>query len=72
MADLENHNVSDAVNTPDLEKHDDAGAFEPGTLGDHARGRQFSLEVRDVAMVETDQHVLHKALKGRHMQMIAM
>lgn len=46
--------------------------YEPGTLGDHARGRQFSLDPEDHAMVEADQNKLHRSLKGRHMQMIAM
>ena len=48
------------------------GLGEPASLADHARGRQFSLDAGDRAMVETDQGVLHRSLKGRHMQMIAM
>lgn len=50
----------------------DAPALQPGTLGDHARGRQFSVDPEDQAMVHTDQNMLHRELKGRHMQMIAM
>ena len=45
---------------------------DPAPLGDHIRGRQFSLEANDVAIVEADQGKLHRNLKGRHMQMIAM
>lgn len=45
---------------------------DPAPLGDHLRGRQFSLEANDVAIVEADQGKLHRNLKGRHMQMIAM
>lgn len=41
-------------------------------IGEHARGRQFSLEAHDIDMVEADQAKLHRNLKGRHMQMIAM
>ena len=43
-----------------------------GSLTDHARGRQFSLDPEDQAMVAGDQNLLHRDLKGRHMQMIAM
>lgn len=45
---------------------------EPSSLGEHVRGRQFSLDAHDVAMVEADQNQLHRSLQGRHMQMIAM
>lgn len=45
---------------------------ETSGLGEHVRGRQFSLEPHDVAIVEADQGKLHRNLKGRHMQMIAM
>jgi len=45
---------------------------EPAPLGDHIRGRQFSVTDGDVAMVEADQNKLQRNLKGRHMQMIAM
>jgi amino acid transporter len=54
------------------EKHGEVPVYEPATLGEHARGRQFSIDPEDRAMVETDQNVLHRDLKGRHMQMIAM
>jgi yeast amino acid transporter len=45
---------------------------EPAGLGEHLRGRQFSVTSDDVAIVEADQNKLHRNLKGRHMQMIAM
>jgi amino acid permease len=41
-------------------------------LSAHLRGRQFSVDASDVAIVEADQSKLHRRLKGRHMQMIAM
>lgn len=47
-------------------------ASEPGTFADHVRGRQFSVEAADRAMLAADQNMLHRKLKGRHMQMIAM
>jgi len=47
-------------------------AYQPATLGEHARGRQFSVDPEDRAMVAADQNMLHRDLKGRHMQMIAM
>ncbi|KIW90285.1 uncharacterized protein Z519_08929 [Cladophialophora bantiana CBS 173.52] len=50
----------------------DIPAYEPGTLSAHARGRQFSIDPEDRAMVETDVNMLHRDLKGRHMQMIAI
>ena len=69
MADPMKQYNSQAV---DVEKHHADDALDPASLGEHARGRQFSLDAHDVAMVETDQGVLHRSLKGRHMQMIAM
>ncbi|RMZ86628.1 hypothetical protein DV736_g6150, partial [Chaetothyriales sp. CBS 134916] len=55
------------------EKHaNDVPTYEPATLGEHARGRQFSIDPEDQAMVATDQHMLRRDLKGRHMQMIAI
>lgn len=44
----------------------------PGGLGDHFRGRQFSVDPNDTALVEGDQNALHRDLSGRHMQFIAM
>ncbi|KAK3052791.1 hypothetical protein LTR09_006274 [Extremus antarcticus] len=45
---------------------------EPRSLHDQAKGRQLSVDADDVAMVNADQYQLKRALKGRHMQMIAM
>ncbi|KAF2210766.1 hypothetical protein CERZMDRAFT_69341 [Cercospora zeae-maydis SCOH1-5] len=42
------------------------------SLSDHTRGRQFSLDANDQAIVHADQHALKRDLKGRHMQMIAI
>lgn len=53
----------------------DASPYTPpyrASLGDHVRGRQFSTDERDAAIVAGDQNQLHRSLKGRHMQMIAM
>jgi amino acid transporter len=48
-------------------------AYEkPASLSEHMHGRQFSVAGDDVGMVEADQNQLHRNLKGRHMQMIAM
>ncbi|TLD18661.1 hypothetical protein E2P81_ATG09959 [Venturia nashicola] len=41
-----------------------APAYEPAGLGDHLRGRQFSVTSDDVAIVEADQGKLHRKLKG--------
>lgn len=57
---------SEARTTSLDEKH------APGTFGDHVRGRQFSVDPQDHALVEGDQRALHRDLKGRHMQFIAM
>lgn len=43
-----------------------------GSFSQHTRGRQLSVDPADRAMVAGDQHELHRRLKGRHMQMIAM
>jgi amino acid transporter len=55
------------------EKHANAApAYEPATLGEHTRGRPLSSDPEDAAIVVADQNQLHRDLKGRHMQMIAM
>ena len=54
------------------EKGDAPPPGKTASLSDHTRGRQFSVNPDDVAMVEADQGKLHRNLKGRHMQMIAM
>lgn len=46
--------------------------YTRASFGDHVRGRQFSIDAQDQAMVAADQNKLHRSLKGRHMQMIAM
>lgn len=55
-----------------LQEEEKKEPLEPAGLGDHLRGRQFSLEAQDVEIVQADQGQLHRNLKGRHMQMIAM
>lgn len=45
---------------------------ERASLSEHIRGRQFSVNPDDVGIVEADQGTLHRDLKGRHMQMIAI
>ncbi|EXJ61932.1 hypothetical protein A1O7_02363 [Cladophialophora yegresii CBS 114405] len=55
------------------EKHgNDVPGYRRGSLTDHARGRQFSVDPEDRALVVADQNALHRDLKGRHMQMIAI
>ncbi|EME44722.1 hypothetical protein DOTSEDRAFT_72248 [Dothistroma septosporum NZE10] len=44
----------------------------PAPLAEHVRGRQFSVDPEDAAIVVQDQNALHRSLKGRHMQMIAI
>jgi amino acid transporter len=43
-----------------------------GTLGDHMHGHQMGNDPEIHDLVVGDQNELHKELKGRHMQMIAM
>ncbi|KIX92946.1 uncharacterized protein Z520_11422 [Fonsecaea multimorphosa CBS 102226] len=62
----------ESLSLQDPEKRAKADTVEPASLADHLRGRQFSLDATDVAIVETDQGKLHRNLQGRHMQMIAI
>lgn len=65
--------LKEEPNTPPDEKQvHDAPAYDPTSLRAHVRGRQFSVDPVDRAMLESDQNMLHRELKGRHMQMIAM
>jgi amino acid transporter len=43
-----------------------------GTFGDHMHGNQMGNDPEVHDLVVGDQNELHKELKGRHMQMIAM
>jgi amino acid permease len=53
------------------EKHDNAvPAYESATLGDDKGHNPYNGDPEN--MVEVKQNLLHKDLKGRHMQMIAM
>jgi amino acid permease len=62
----------ESLSLADPEKRAQADQVKPASLLTHLRGRQFSIEGNDVAIVEADQAKLHRKLKGRHMQMIAM
>ncbi|EXJ74754.1 uncharacterized protein A1O5_01449 [Cladophialophora psammophila CBS 110553] len=62
----------ESLSLQDPEKVAKAGDVEPASLGEHLRGRQFSVDAHDVAIIETDQGKLHRNLQGRHMQMIAI
>ena len=62
----------ESLSLADPEKQVKSDPVDPASLDDHLRGRQFSLDNHDVVTVETDQRKLHRNLKGRHMQMIAM
>lgn len=44
----------------------------PAPIGEHMHGGQFSVDPDDTAIVTEDQNALHRSLKGRHMQMIAI
>ncbi|KAJ9498292.1 hypothetical protein H2202_006443 [Exophiala xenobiotica] len=50
----------------------DVPAGKSGIPGDHAHGQQFGTDPEDGAIVAGEQNILHRDLKGRHMQMIAM
>jgi yeast amino acid transporter len=53
------------------EKHANAApTYEPPTLGEHKGDGLFGIDPEN--MVEVSENRLHKDLKGRHMQMIAM
>lgn len=56
----------------EIEKKPKEFVAEPAPLGEHVKGRQFSTNPHDVAIVEADQGKLRRDLKGRHMQMIAV
>lgn len=43
-----------------------------GTLGDHAHGNQIGHDAEAHDVMVGGQNELHRELKGRHMQMIAM
>ncbi len=61
----------DSLSDPEKQGHNKQ-TLEPAGLAEHLHGRQFSIDGHDVAIVEADQNKLHRNLKGRHMQMIAM
>ena len=62
----------ESLSLQDPEKHPITEPAKPASLKEHIRGRQFSVQDDDVVIVEADQNKLHRQLKGRHMQMIAM
>ena len=62
----------ESLSLADPEKRARSDPVEPASLRAHLRGRQFSVEGTDVAIVEADQSKLHRKLKGRHMQMISI
>ncbi|KIW62139.1 hypothetical protein PV05_02183 [Exophiala xenobiotica] len=64
--------VKNETNAPDEKIATDVPARGPGSFSDHVRGRQFSVDPEDHALVIADQNLLHRDLKGRHMQMIAI
>lgn len=66
------HDIEAAQKGEKLVLPEDVPQLKRGSLSDHARGRQFSVDPEDRAMLVADQNMLHRNLKGRHMQMIAM
>lgn len=64
--------MSLARESVDLKNGNGFEKTEPAPFGDHVRGRQFSVDAEDQAIIVADQNKLHRDLKGRHMQMIAM
>ncbi len=48
------------------------GHDTPGYDKENAPGAQFQTDPEGRGLVVSDQNALHKDLKGRHMQMIAM
>ncbi|KAG9683725.1 AAT family amino acid transporter, partial [Aureobasidium melanogenum] len=58
----------------EIKSYGDKGEKGPhrGTLGEHFHGHQLGTEPEVHDLVVGDQNDLHRALKGRHMQMIAI
>jgi yeast amino acid transporter len=56
----------ESLTIEDNEKKTHEPVAEPASLGEHLRGRQFSVDANDVAIVVADQNKLHRSLKGRH------
>ncbi|KAK5448002.1 hypothetical protein LTS15_009026 [Exophiala xenobiotica] len=64
--------VNNEMNTTGEKYANDVPAGKSGILGDHAHGQQFGTDPEDGAIVAGEQNMLHRDLKGRHMQMIAI
>jgi amino acid transporter len=62
----------ESLNLADPEKRAETEPVKTASLADHLRGRQFSVDAHDAAIVMADENKLHRNLQGRHMQMIAM